>query len=123
MFKRNWDKFNSTKTIIYWIKFSSKLEARFYEYLKNNKDIQILELQPRFILQNSFKYEWKTIRAIEYVRDFKIEYLWDIFYIDAKWMTLPVFQIKHKLWLKKYWDENILIIRKSIKELEKLLLN
>lgn len=121
MFKRNWEKYNAQKTIIDWIKFSSKLEARFYEYFKNNKDINILELQPKFLLQPSFKYNWKTIREINYVADFKIEVFWDIYYIDSKWFEESLFKLKHKLWLYKFWNENILLICKSIKEFEEKL--
>jgi len=116
MFKRNWHKFNAVKTEIDWIKFDSKLEARFYKYFKDN-NIEILELQPIFILQDKFRYNWDAIRSIKYIPDFKIEYNWYIFYVDSKWMSDAVFKIKHKLWLKKYWDDNILIIAKSIKEL------
>jgi hypothetical protein len=36
-------------------------------------------------------------------------------------MKLPVFDLKLKLWKKKYGHENSIIIAKSIKELEKML--
>lgn len=110
-------KYSAKKTEIDGIKFDSLLESRFYKYFKNNS-IKILEFQPEYILQDKFKYEWKTIRSIKYIADFKIEYKWDIYIIDAKWMNTPVFSLKHKLWLKRYWYENILIIAKSIKDLE-----
>lgn len=115
MYKKH--KYWAVKTEIDWIKFDSKLESRFYTYFKTH-DIEILELQPVFILQDKFRYDWKAIRAIKYIPDFKIKYKWDIYYVDSKWMSDAVFKLKHKLWLKKYWDENILIIAKSIKDLE-----
>ena len=121
MFKRNWTKFNANKINIDWIVFSSKLESRFYEYFKNHKDINILELQPKYLLQPSFKYNWKTIREINYVADFKIEVFGDIYIVDSKWFETPDFKIKKKLFYYKYWQENILLIVKSIKELEKLI--
>lgn len=111
------NKYSAKKTEIDWIEFDSILESRFYMYFKKN-NIKILEFQPKYILQDKFKYENKTIRAIKYIADFKIEYEWDIYIIDAKWMNTPVFSLKHKLWLKKYWEENILIIAKSIKHLK-----
>lgn len=117
MFRKNNHKYWAVKTIIDWIKFDSKLESRFYSYFKQ-QNIKILELQPEFLIQDKFKHDWKTIRAIKYIPDFKIEYNWDIYYVDSKWMADSVFKLKHKLWLKKYWDENILIIAKSIKDLE-----
>jgi len=110
-------KYWAVKTEIDWIKFDSKLESRFYHYFKNN-NIEILELQPVFILQEGFRYEWKAIRAIKYIPDFKIKYKWGIYYVDSKWLADAVFKLKHKLWIRKYWDENILIIAKSIKDLE-----
>jgi hypothetical protein len=36
-------------------------------------------------------------------------------------MSVPVFALKYKLWIRKYGDENTLIIAKSIKDLEKQL--
>ena len=117
MFKRNWTKYNATKTTIDWITFDSKLEARFYNFFKTEW-ITILELQPAFILQEKFKYDWKHIREIKYKADFKIEYNWDMYYIDSKWFEEPVFKLKKKLWQKRYWGDNILLVVKSIKQLK-----
>jgi len=36
-------------------------------------------------------------------------------------MSVPVFALKYKLWLKKYGSENTLIIAKSIKDLQQQL--
>jgi len=58
MYKRDWEhKYNAKKTIIDWIKFSSKLESNAYLYFKEN-NIKIVELQPKFNLQIKFEYEW-----------------------------------------------------------------
>ena len=114
MFKKH--KYNAVKTEIDWITFSSKLEARFYKYFIDN-DIKVLELQPPFILQDKFRHDWKAIREIKYIPDFKIEYNGDIFYVDSKWMSDAIFKMKHKMWLKRYGGENTLIIAKSIKNL------
>ena len=118
MYKQH--KYSAKKTEINWIKFSSLLEARFYNYFIN-KNIEIIEIQPEYLLQDKFKHNNKTIRAIKYIADFKIRLDWDIYIVDAKWMETPVFAIKHKLWLKRYWSDNILIISKSIRDLEKQL--
>jgi hypothetical protein len=114
------EKYRAKKNEIDWIKFSSLLEGRFYKYFRDNH-IKIIELQPRYELQSWFRYEGKAIRKIEYVADFKIEYEGDTFIVDAKGMSVPVFALKYKLWIRKYWDENTLIIAKSIKDLEKQL--
>jgi hypothetical protein len=114
------EKYRAKKNEIDWIKFSSLLEGRFYNWFKAN-NIEIIELQPRYELQCWFRYNDMAIRKIEYVADFKIRYEWDIFIIDAKGMSVPVFALKYKLWLRRYWDDNTLIIAKSIKDLEKQL--
>jgi hypothetical protein len=115
---RNGTKYNSKKTIIDWIKFDSQLEWKFYSFLNNHKDITLLERQTPFILMDKFRTkEWEAIRAIIYKCDFYIEYQWDKYYIDSKWNQDSVFKIKHKLWLRRYWEDNILIVCKSIKEL------
>lgn len=114
------EKYRAKKTEIDWIKFSSLLESRFYKYFRDNS-IEIIELQPRYELQSWFRYNGKAIRKIEYVADFKIRYEGDTFIIDAKGMSIPVFALKYKLWIRKYGNENTLIIAKSIKDLEKQL--
>ena len=128
MFKRNWDKFNASKTIIDWIKFASKLESNAYLYFKS-KWIKIVELQPKFSLQMKFEYEWVKYREIKYVSDFLLK-IWDIqVIVDMKWMVLPEYKLKKKLFLYKMWEFekefNIklkFIEAKSIKDLEKQIL-
>lgn len=114
------EKYRAKKTEIDWIKFSSLLESRFYNWFKAN-NIEIIELQPRYELQSWFRYEGKAIRKIEYVADFKIEYEGDIFIVDAKWLELDIFKLKIKIWKKLYWEKYNLIVAKSIKDLEKQL--
>lgn len=112
------NKYKNVKTEIDWIKFSSKLEARFYNYFKS-KWIEILELQPRFLLQSKFQLNsGEKVRAIEYVADFKIKHDDDVFFIDSKGILTTDFKLKMKLWKKLYWNDHYLIIAKSIKELE-----
>lgn len=114
-------KYKSKKTIINWMIFDSQLEARFYKYFIDNPKYKLLDRQIKFILQDKFTYNKKSYREIVYIADFKIEYEGDIYYVDSKWMKTDIFLLKYKLWLKRYWDENILIICKSIKELEEKL--
>jgi hypothetical protein len=113
-----YSKYKSVKTTVKWFKFDSKAEARFYEYLLA-KDIEVVAMQPRFILMDGFKHNKETIRKIEYVADFLIRYEWDLLYIDVKWMRTPVFDLKLKLWKRRYGEENVLLIVKSIKDFER----
>ena len=41
-----------------------------------------------------------------------------MYYIDSKWFEEPVFKLKKKLWQKRYWGDNILLVVKSIKQLK-----
>lgn len=113
-------KYKAQSVEIWGIKFSSKLEGRFYQYFID-KGIKIVELQPRFILQDKCTIRWENLRKIEYIADFRIVYEWDEYIVDAKWLELDIFKLKIKLWKKKYGHENTIIIAKSIKELEKKL--
>ncbi len=121
MFRWTNHKYWAIKVEIDWIKFDSKLESRFYVYLRDNTDIEILELQPRFLLQDKFRYNGKSIRKIEYVADFKIRVNWKEYIVDSKWMQDSVFKLKYKLWLKAYGEDNILLVAKSIKQLEEMI--
>lgn len=116
----NMHKYKARSTIIDGIKFTSLLEARFYKYFKD-KGITILEFQPRFLLQDKCTVRGENLRKIEYIADFRIFHEWEEYIVDAKWMKLPVFDLKLKLWKKRYGHETNIIIAKSIKELETML--
>lgn len=72
-------KYSNRKVNIDGITFDSKKEANRYKELKileNLGKISNLELQPVYVLQESFKYKGKNIRAIKYIGDFE--------YVDSK---------------------------------------
>lgn len=67
-------KYNARKTVVDGITFDSKKEARRYSELKLMEkagEIYDLELQPRFLLQDKFRYKGKPFRKVEYVADFR----------------------------------------------------
>ena len=67
-------KYKNKKVEIDGIKFDSKKEANRYcelKLLERAGKIFDLKLQPRFLLQENFKYKNKTYRKIEYVADFE----------------------------------------------------
>ena len=93
--------------------FDSAKEAQRYRELKlleRAKQISDLELQPRFLLQESFKKNGKTYRKIEYVADFKYIEKGKTKVEDVKGLQTDVFKIKHKLFEKKYPDLELRII-------------
>ena len=99
-------KYNNNKTEYQGLKFDSVREKNRYIHLKeleNKGEIKNLELQKKYELQESFKLNGKTIRAINYICDF--------YYIDqngtehiedSKGVRTDVYKIKKKLFEYKY---------------------
>ena len=110
-------KFKARKCVVDGITFDSKLEGSRYVALKERESqglLQELHLQPKFTLQDTFTHEatGATVRRIEYVADFMY---WDVttgdwVIEDVKGMETPVFQLKRKLFLKRYPDYKLVIV-------------
>lgn len=96
-----YSKYKAKKIVVDWIKFDSKLEADYYLYLKWEWVLDKTILQPKFVLQDKFVYDWKTVSAITYVADFQI---WDVV-IDIKWLPTPVAVMKRKMFMHRYGDK------------------
>lgn len=100
-------KYGNKKTIIDGIEFDSVKESNRYKELRLLEKIKMisnLELQPEFVLQESFKIGKETHRAIKYIADFKY---YDsgrncIVVEDVKGMKTEVYKIKKKLLLWKF---------------------
>lgn len=101
-------KYHSRKTVIDGITFDSKHEADYYCQLKLRKkanDIIDFELQPEYVLQEAYKRDGKTIRAIKYRADFRIIHKdFKVEIVDCKGFKTKEYQIKKKILLKKYPD-------------------
>jgi len=98
-------KYNAKPIEFDGFKFDSKKEAKRYLELKMLERAGVISnliLQPKFLLQDSFKYKGKTQRAIFYIADF--EYIKDGKRIveDVKGVKTEVYKLKKKLFLKKY---------------------
>lgn len=109
-------KYRNRKTIIDGITFDSKGEANRYcelKLLQRAGEISDLTLQPKFTLQESFKKNGKTHRAITYTADFqyfdKLSRKWVI--EDFKGVETEVFRIKRKLFEKEYPQYELRIVR------------
>lgn len=101
-------KYSSAKTNIDGITFDSKKESEFYAELKLREkagEISHLRLQPRYLLQEAFRYDGKQYREMEYVADF--EYVEDgkVVVVDVKGFKTAVYMLKKKLFLYKYGDK------------------
>ena len=96
-------------------KFDSKHEREYYlslKWLKANNMIKSFELQPEFVLQDSFKKNGKTYRKITYKADFKVtdkEGKTEI--IDIKGFSNPLFELKRKMFEKKFPDLSLKVIK------------
>jgi len=105
-------KYNAKKTIVDGITFDSKREAARYQELKlleRAGEIRNLKLQPRYVLQDSFRKNGVTHRAITYVADF--EYIDNqtntVVVEDVKGKKTAVYNLKKKLFEKKYQNLSI----------------
>ena len=110
------NKYKNTKIVVDNIKFDSNLEATRYKELKlleRAGTITDLELQPRFLLQDSFKKNGRTFRKIEYVADFKYIENGKTIVEDVKGMQTDVFKLKHKIFEKVYPDLELKIIKQE----------
>ena len=108
------NKYRNKKVIVDDYIFDSIQESRRYKELKlllKAGKISNLELQPRFLLQDSFKKNGKTFRKIEYVADFKYIENGKTIVEDVKGMQTDVFKLKHKIFEKVYPDLELRIIK------------
>ncbi len=107
-------KYNNKKVIVEDYVFDSIQESRRYKELKlleRTGKIQNLELQPHFLLQDSFRKNGKTFRKIEYIADFKYIENGKTIVEDVKGIQTEVFKIKHKIFEKIYPELELRIIK------------
>lgn len=101
-------KYHARKTIINGIKFDSKHEADYYCELllrKQAGEITCFEMQPEYILQESYKRDGKTVRAIKYIADFKVYYPdGRVEVVDCKGVRTKEYLLKKKMLLKQNPD-------------------
>lgn len=112
----SYSKYHAKKTIVDGITFDSKAEARRYSELKllqMGKRIKDLCLQPKFELQAGFAHKGKKIQAINYIADF--QYIdcdtGAVVVEDVKGMRTREFNLKYKMFLKRYPDVDFRIIK------------
>ncbi|MBC2151558.1 DUF1064 domain-containing protein [Listeria innocua] len=100
------NKYNAKKVVIDNITFDSKAEAAYYQQLKLLKmtgEVVSFDLQPEFILQDSFVKNGKKYHAIKYRADFLVRYKdGHEELIDVKGMLTNEFILKRKLFEMRY---------------------
>lgn len=113
MAKKKVNKFNNKKVIVNGLKFDSKMESEFYEYLLELKKQGLIEdftLQPEFVLQEGFKKRGISFLPIKYKADFQV-FLPDgtDYVVDIKGFETADFKIKKKMFEKRFPQELKLI--------------
>lgn len=107
-------KYKNKKVQIDMYVFDSIAESRRYKelaLLEKAGEIENLQLQPKFLLQESFKKNGKTYRKIEYIADFMYEEKGQVIIEDVKGKETEVFKLKHKLFEKKYPGLELRVIK------------
>ena len=107
-------KYGNKKVLIDGIKFDSMAEGRRYKELKLMQRagiIKELELQPKFLLQESFKKNGKTYRKVEYIADFQYKENGKVVIEDVKGKKTDIFKLKHKLFEYKYRDLELKLVK------------
>lgn len=102
---KKYNKYGNKKVVIDGILFDSKKEAKRYQELKLMEKAGLiinLALQPKFTLQESFKYKNKTYRKIDYIADFSYVRVEDDILVveDVKGFKTDVYKLKEKMFLK-----------------------
>lgn len=103
----SFSKYGNKKTIVDGIKFDSQKEANRYLVLKDmlmHDEIEDLQLQPKFLLQESYKHKGVTIRKIYYIADFSYKQEGKLVVEDVKGKKTDVYKLKRKLFLYRYKD-------------------
>lgn len=103
----NFSKYGNKKTVVDGFKFDSKKEADRYLVLKDmlmHDEIEDLQLQPKFLLQENYKYKGETIRKIYYIADFSYKKEGNLVVEDVKGKKTDVYKLKRKLFLYRYKD-------------------
>jgi hypothetical protein len=98
-------KYRAKPCTIDGIRFASQGEGRRYAELKLLERagvIQGLRLQPRYVIQDSFRREGKVVQAISYVADFEYTENSKRVAEDFKGVETAVFRLKRKMFWKRY---------------------
>lgn len=115
------NKFGATKCKINGLTLDSLMEARYFLYLIDEKKagrVTFFQHHPQaFVLQPSFFYEGKTVRAITYTADFEVRYsTGSIAFIDTKGTETDAFKLKWKMLLHKHPDIHFACVQYKAKE-------
>jgi hypothetical protein len=99
--------------------FDSEMELKFYTEIllpRIKKGLITVELQPKYILQESFEKFGKKHQAITYSPDFKVTKRdGEIICYDVKGFADQKFPIKRKLFDARYPDIRLVVMKRIVK--------
>ena len=120
-----YSKYGNQVVIKKGIKFDSKLESSFDDFIIAQPQIKLIERQVKVELLTKYSHPLtgETMRAIYYIADFLIKFNDQFFLVDSKGFMTTDFVIKYKLMIDKYLSGRcpLLIVAKTTKELIKQL--
>lgn len=120
-----YSKYGNQVVIKKGIKFDSKLESNFDDFIIAQPQIKLIERQVKVELLAKYPHPLtgESMRAIHYVADFLIKFNDQFFLVDSKGFMTSDFIIKYKLMIDKYVSGEcpLLIVAKTTKELVKQL--
>ncbi|MDH6351896.1 DUF1064 domain-containing protein [Brevibacillus sp. 1238] len=112
-------KYNNKITYVDGIKFDSKAESEYYVVLKEKLaagEIRDMKLQPVYVLQDKCSRNGKNLQAITYKADFEVLHLdGSLEVIDIKGEETEAFKIKAKMFMYKYPDLKLTLLKKVMK--------
>jgi hypothetical protein len=112
-------KYNARKVVVDGTRFDSQAEADYYRQLRDNPAVEDLRLQPEFILLDAFRDSTgKKQRAIKYRADFAYvdRNSHQAVVVEVKGIETPVWKLKYKLFLRRYPNIRLVIVRKKEKK-------
>ena len=120
-----YSKYGNQVVIKKGIKFDSKLESSFDDFIIAQPQIKLIERQVKVELLTKYSHPLtgESMRAIHYIADFLIKFNDQFFLVDSKGFMTTDFVIKYKLMIDKYLSGQcpLLIVAKTTKELIKQL--
>lgn len=89
-----------------WIRFDSRMEAEYYQYIKAMWYTDII-VHPKYELQPKYPELW--LRAITYEADFEYkDTKWVEYVVDVKGMATTEAKLKRKFFIPRYPLKNLI---------------
>lgn len=107
-------KYHARRVTVDGLTFDS--QAEYYDWIRlrdrqDHGEISGLRLQPVYVLQAAFTYRGKRISAITYRADFEYTEDGQLVAHDTKGVETPVFRLKAKLFMARYPNIELRVVK------------